>query len=304
MPLGPRDVRIAVSAAGVNFVDALIVQGLYQIKPPTPFVPGGECVGPVVEVGREVTEVSVGERVFASPLAGAFASELVVPVRAVTRVPDALTDGQAATFLQSYLTAYFALARRATLRAGQSLLVLGAGGGVGLAAVDVGRALGLDVIAVASSAEKRALAESRGARATIDSSAGDAAAVKQAARDLAGGGVDAVYDPVGGALGVECLRALAEDGQFLVIGFASGDIPQLPANHMLLLNRRVIGVDLGGWMGRHPEAQPSMVSELMALVDEGRIDPVEPVVYPLDRVADALAAQQGRAVAGKTVVVP
>jgi NADPH2:quinone reductase len=173
-----------------------------------------------------------------------------------------------------------------------------------LAAVDVGRALGFDVIAVASTPEKRALATARGARATIDSSAGDPATVKSAARELGEGGVNAVYDPVGGELGTECLRALNENGQHLVIGFAAGAIPRLPANQILLSNRRVIGVDLGGWLAKHPEDQPDMLAELFGLVEAGQLTPVEPAAYPLDEAAEALAAQHGRAVAGKTVLIP
>lgn len=303
-PLGARQARVAVAAAGVNYVDALIVQGLYQLKPPTPFVPGGELVGEVVEVGSEVTAVAVGDRVIAMTYSGAFASEAVVDASMLVPAPAALSDGQAATFLQSYLTAYFALARRGGLVAGQTLLVLGAGGGVGLAAVDVGRALGLDVIAVASSPAKRDLAIRHGARAVIDSSAGDAAAVKAAARELSGGGVDAVYDPVGGDLAVECLRALRVDGQHLVIGFAAGAIPSLPANQILLSNRRVVGVDLGGWLAGHPADERPMVTELLALVEAGQLDPVEPAAHPLEQAAAALAAQQLRQVAGKSVLVP
>jgi NADPH2:quinone reductase len=294
-------VRVRVTAAGVNFVDALLVQGLYQIKPPLPFVPGGESVGIVTEVASEVDTPAVGERVLVAAGAGGFATEMIAAADRVWIVPSSLTDGQAATFMQSYMTAYFALERRAKLEPGQSLLVLGAGGGVGLAAVDVGRALGLHVLAAASSAEKRQMATSRGAAAVIDSSTED---VKARARELSDGGVDAVYDPVGGRLGEECLRALRDDGQFLVIGFASGDIPQLPANHVLLRNRRVTGVEWGGWVARNPAANQEMVAEVVALVTAGELDPVEPVSYTFDDAARALADQQNRKVVGKAVLVP
>jgi len=191
-------VRVRVTAAGVNFVDALLVQGLYQIKPPLPFVAGGESVGIVSEVAAGVVAPAVGDRVLVASGAGGFATEMITAADRVWIVPPLLTDGQAATFMQSYMTAFFALARRAKLERGQSLLVLGAGGGVGLAAVDVGRALGLRVLAAASSVDKRRVAMSRGAAATIDSSTED---VKTRARELSGGdGVDAVYDPVGGTL--------------------------------------------------------------------------------------------------------
>lgn len=300
--LGPGQVRIAVTAAGVAFVDALLVQGLYQVKPPLPFTPGSELAGTVTEVADDVAGLAVGDRVFAATLIGGMATEVVVPARAAVKVPGTMSDGQAATFAQSYSTAYFALAKRAWLRGGQSLLVLGAGSGVGLAAVDVGRALGLDVLAVASTPAKRELALSRGARAVLDSA--DPVAVKAWARELSGGGVDAVYDPVGGDLALESLRALKVDGQFLVVGFAAGTIPALPANQILLSNRRVIGVDLGGWLAGHPADSAEITAALTRLVGSGRLDPVEPTAYPLAAAAAALAAQQTRTVAGKVVLVP
>jgi NADPH2:quinone reductase len=293
--------RVRVTAAGVNFVDALLVRGLYQIKPPLPFVAGGESVGVVTEVSAGVTSPAVGDRVLITSGLGGFATEMVAPANRVFVVPDSLTDGQAATFMQSYMTAYFALVNRARMQSGEWLLVLGAGGGVGLAAVDVGRALGLQVIAAASSEDKRAVATSRGAIAVIDSSSED---VKRRARELSGDGVDGVYDPVGGKLGEECLRALRDDGQFIVIGFASGDIPKLPANHVLLRNRRVTGVDWGGWVSRNPEANQQMIRDVLAMIVSGALHPVEPVSYPFEDAARALADQQQRRVVGKAVLVP
>jgi NADPH2:quinone reductase len=203
--------------------------------------------------------------------------------------------------MQSYMTAYFALVERARVHPGQWLLVLGAGGGVGLAAVDVGRALGMQVIAAASSSEKRDMAVSRGAVAVIDSSTED---VKARARTISGDGVDAVYDPVGGKIGEECLRSLREDGQFLVIGFASGDIPKLPANQVLLRNRRVTGVDWGAWVGRNPAANQELVGEVLTMIADGALHPVEPVSYPFEQAAQALADQQNRKVVGKAALVP
>ena len=300
-PLAAGQVRVRVTAAGVNFVDALLVQGLYQIKPPLPFVAGGESVGVVSEIGAGVTALGVGDRVLVTSGVGGFATEMVTAADRVWIVPPSLTDGQAATFMQSYMTAYFALARRARMEPGQWLLVLGAGGGVGLAAVDVGRALGLQVIAAASSADKREMAVSRGAAAVIDSSTED---VKLRAREISGDGVDGVYDPVGGQVGEECLRALREDGQFIVIGFASGTIPKLPANHVLLRNRRVTGVDWGGWVARNPEANLEMVGEVLAMITDEKLSPVEPVSYPFEQAAAALADQQNRKVVGKAVLVP
>lgn len=298
----PGCVRVAVSACGVNFVDALFVQGKYQIKPPTPFVPGMEVVGRVVEVAPDVSTPTVGTRVFANVGLGGYSSEAVVAAKRVIVLPDSLSDGQAATFMQSYLTAWFALVERARVEAGKWLLVSGAGSGVGLAAVDVGRALGLNVIALASSDDKRRLATERGAVAVIDSGLSPDE-VKEQAKQIAGGGVDYFYDPVGGELGETCLRALGDDGQYLVIGFVAG-IPRLPANQILLRNRRVTGVDWGGFAGRNPAANDRMLEQVLSFIADGRLSPVEPVTYPLERAADALRDLENRKVAGKVALVP
>jgi len=306
-PMFPGCLRIEVTAAGVNFVDGLFVQGLYQIKPPLPFVPGNEVAGRVVEVADGVTGWSVGERVFANVGLGGFASEVMVDARRVARTPDSLTDTQAATFTQSYATAWFALHHRARAVAGQSLLVLGAGGGVGLAAVDVAHAAGLTVIAAASSDDKRQAALERGAAAVIDSSTEDVKTrAKELAAELTGdaNGVDLVYDPVGGEQGEQALRALREDGQFLVIGFASGRIPQLPANQVLLRNRRVTGVDWGAWAGRNPADNQAMVQAIVDAITRGELRPVEPVGYRLDDAAQALQDQLDRRITGKSVLIP
>lgn len=300
--LFPGCVRLDVSACGVNYVDALFVQGKYQIKPPVPFVPGMEVVGRVIEKAPDVSGIELGTRVFANVGLGGFSSQAMVAAKRVMPLPDALSDGQAATFMQSYLTAWFALVERARVEAGRSLLVLGAGSGVGLAAVDVGNALGLNVIAVASTDEKRRLATERGARTTIDSLS-SADEIKELAKAAGGGAVDYLYDPVGGELGETCLRALGDDGQYLVIGFVAG-IPRLPANQVLLRNRRVTGVDWGGWAGKNPGSNDRMLTEVMRLIGEGRLRPVEPVTYPLDRAADALRDLEDRRVAGKVALIP
>ena len=310
--LAAGQVRLDVAASGVNFVDGLFVQGKYQIKPPTPFVPGGEVVGRVVEVGDGVVDgPDVGDRVFANVGLGGFASEVVVSPRQLVAIPDSLSDGQAATFMQSYLTGWYALTVRARAQAGDTMLVLGAGSGVGLAAVDIGAALGLRVIAAASTPEKRALAESRGALATIDNVALDAAGIKDAAKAFAAsfddradrGGVDLVYDPVGGEVGEVALRALGEDGQYLVIGFVAG-IPQLAANQVLLRNRRITGVDWGAWVGRNQEANRTLLEEVVERIGAGDLDPVEPVSYPLADAARALQDLADRKIAGKAALVP
>ena len=298
--LGEGHIRVSVSAAGVNYVDSLMAEGRYQIKPPTPFIPGGEVVGNVIEIGAGVSDVAVGDRVFAPVGIGGFADEVVVHEKRVLHLPDTLSDGQAATFMQSYMTAWFAMKVRARVQSGQSMLVLGAGGGIGVAAVDVATALGLRVIAAASSQEKLDLAASRGAVATINTSTEDA---KERAKELSGGGVDYVYDPVGGTLGETCLRALGEDGQYIVIGFVAG-IPSLPANQVLLRNRRVTGVDWGAWVGRHQKENRELLDEVLGLIAEGTLRPIEPHVYPLDRAIEAMRDLQDRKVAGKIALIP
>jgi NADPH:quinone reductase len=312
------ELRIAVSACGVNFVDGILVQGKYQIKPPLPFVPGMEIVGRVVERADDVTSATIGDRVFANVGFGGFASEVVVSAAQVQPISPNLTDGQAATFVQSYMTGWFALRHRAGIGPqgsgdgdGRTLLVLGAGSGVGLAAVDIGSALGLRVVAAASTDDKRSLARELGALEVIDNSALDPAGVKDAAKAFAAsfpesadrGGVDYLYDPIGGALGETCLRALGDDGQYLVIGFVGG-IPSLPANQVLLRNRRITGVDWGAWAGRHPAENRAMLDEIVAAIDAGSLHPVEPTTYPLTSAAQALADLAERKVAGKVALVP
>jgi NADPH2:quinone reductase len=295
-------VRIAVTACGVNYVDALFVQGKYQIKPPTPFIPGMEIVGRVTEVASDVAGINVGDRVFANIGLGGYVSEAVVAASRVVVLPESLTDGQAATFMQSYLTGWFALVERAHVEAGKWLLVLGGGGGVGLAAVDLGHALGLRVIAVASTDEKRALATARGADAVIDSTL-SANEIKEQAKQISGGGVDYIYDPVGGEVGETCLRALTDDGQYLVIGFVAG-IPMLPANQVLLRNRRITGVDWGAWAMKNPDLNNANLAKVLGLIDNGKLSPVEPVTYPLRDAALALTDIQARKIAGKVALIP
>lgn len=300
--VAPGSVRIRVTACGVNFVDGLIVQGLYQLKPTLPFVPGGEVAGVVVEVGEGVATHQVGDRVFATTgLSGGYAGEVVLPAFRAIHTPAAISDGQAATFVQSYCTAWFALHQRARAQAGEWLLVLGAGGGVGLAAVDVGRAMGLRVIAAASTADKREMALAHGAEAVIDTGSED---VKARAKELSGGGVHLVYDPVGGDMAEAGLRSLRDDGQLLVVGFAAGEIPRLPANQILLRNRRVTGVDWGGWTVTHAAENAQMLADVVAAVAAGELHPVEPRTYPLTDVAEALTDQITRRVVGKSVLLP
>jgi NADPH2:quinone reductase len=306
--LRPGGVIVDVEAAGVNYVDALFVQGQYQIKPALPFTPGSEVAGTVSAVGDGVDQVAVGDRVLLSCGLGGFAEQVGASAGSVVPVPAALDAGRAAAFGQSYCTALFALRDRARLEPGQTVLVLGAGGGVGLATIDVARALGGLPVGAASSEAKRAAALDAGARAVIDTAT---ESVKDRAREIARAltsadatGVDVVVDPVGGDLSEAGLRALGEGGRFVVIGFASGTIPRLPANQVLLRNRSVVGVDWGAWAMAHDAEQRALLATLLDLVEDGSLLPPAPTAYPLDRVADALDDLLGRRVVGKVVLTP
>ncbi|MCU0268224.1 MAG: NADPH:quinone oxidoreductase family protein [Acidimicrobiales bacterium] len=298
---GPRQAVVRVEAAGVNYVDALFVAGEYQIKPRPPFVPGMEVAGTVTAVGDDVTTCAVGDRVMAMCGLGGFAEEVVLSADQLVAVPDVLELPRAAAFIQSYCTALFALRDRGRLQPGEWVLVLGAAGGVGQASIDVARVLGATVVAAASSPARVDEALSRGAAAGIDYTAED---LKTRAREVSGGGVDVVVDPVGGELSEAALRSLGYDGRFLVIGFAGGPIPSLRTNLVLLNNRNVVGVDWGAWALTHPREQRTLLGDLLAMVEAGRLHPVQPTTYPLERVADALEDLRNRRVTGKVVLVP
>jgi NADPH2:quinone reductase len=299
---GPGQVVVDVEAAGVNYVDALFVGGQYQIKPRVPFVPGTESAGRVALVGESVGGLETGQRVLVSAGLGGFATKVAAPAAAVTALPDVLDAPRAATLTQSYSTSLFALRERAAAQPGESVLVLGAGGGVGLAAIGVARALGCRVLGVASSEVKRAAARAAGAEAVLDP---HAEPVKDAARAWAGGtGVDVVVDPVGGELAEPSLRALGDRGRYLVIGFAAGPIPSIPLNQVLLRNRTVIGIDWGIWAMQHADDQRALMRDLLAMVADGRIDPARPAEYPLADVARALEDLLGRRTVGKIVLIP
>ncbi len=298
---GEGQVVVDVKAAGVNFVDGLMCQGQYQIKPPTPFVPGSEVAGVVAAVGPGVSGIAVGERVIAFTGIGGFADQVVVPALSLVPMPASIDFAQAAALIQSYCTMLFSLTRRTSLTAGEWVLVLGAGGGVGLAAVDIATALGGRVIAAASDADKLASATAMGAEATIAYEDED---LKARARELTGGGVDVVVDPVGGPHSEAALRALRHLGRFCVIGFATGTIASVPLNQVLLNNRTVVGVDWGGWTFKDPLGNRQLIDELMRLVDQGRLHPTHPASYPLDRAAEVMSGLIDRTVAGKAVVVP
>jgi NADPH2:quinone reductase len=296
---GPGEVVVAVEAAGVNFADALTVAGKYQIKIPTPFTPGMEMAGTVSVLGDGVDDLAVGDRVLGMTF-GAYASHVVMPARALLRVPEVLSLDRAAGLVQSYCTMWFSLTRRTTVNEGETVLVLGAGGGIGLAAVDVANALGARVIAAASSVEKLDGARAIGASEVINYATED---LKVRAKELSGGGVDIVVDPVGGDLAEPALRATGWNGRFLVIGFAGG-IPKLPANLVLLNNRTLIGVDWGAWTGKDPAGQQALLSEILAAVADGRLHPPEPHRERLEDAGAVLQSVLDRQLVGKTILFP
>lgn len=298
---GEGQVVVDVRAAGVNFVDGLLCQGRYQIKPPVPFVPGGEVAGEVSAVGPGVTGVAVGDRVIAFTGLGGFAEQVAVPALSLIPMPHAIGFGQAATLVQSYCTMLFTLTRRTALLPGEWVLVLGAGGGVGLAAVDVATALGGRVIAAASSPDKLEAARSMGAEAIIAYEEED---LKVRARKISGGGVDLVVDPVGGRYSEAALRATGHLGRFCVIGFASGPIASIPLNQVLLNNRTVIGVDWGGWTFKDPAGSRELIGELTRMVDSGLLHPTAPTIYPLEQAAAVMTGLIDRSIGGKAALVP
>ena len=301
--LGSHQVRVKVQACGVNFVDGLIVSGRYQLKPDLPHIPGFEVAGTVTEVGEKTSALSVGDRVVATCglRGGGYAEQVVVDEKQAFLLPPTMTAGQGATFIQSYCTALFALTERIRLTPDKTLLVLGASGGVGRAAVDVGTALGARVIAAASSADRLQTCDDIEPYARLDYGHED---LKTSARALSEGGVDIAYDPLGGDYAEQALRALDDDGVLLVIGFAAGQIPRLPANQILLRNRRVVGVDWGGWRSKNPSLQDQLMTRLLGLVEDGKLHPREPESYPFADVNRALEDIDQRRVIGKVVLIP
>lgn len=300
-PCGPAQVRVHIWASGVNYVDALFIQGRYQIRPPLPFVPGSEIAGEVTEVGDEVEGLQVGDRVMASVGLGGYADEVVLSPGQLTRIPEPLTYAQAATMTQSYATAWFAMRRRTVVQPDEWVVVLGAAGGVGLASIDVARACGAKVIAAASGDDKLQLCIERGAHTVVNYSTED---LKSRVREITGGGADIAIDPVGGDLSALALRSLGSWGRLLVVGFASGTIPELPANQVLLRNRSVLGIEWGAWAMSDPAANDALVLEVLAAVDDGALSPAEPTTYPLAEAGTALRDLLERRVTGKACLTP
>jgi NADPH:quinone reductase len=297
---GADDVLLSVKATGVNFPDVLIIQNKYQVKPPLPFSPGCEAAGIVTDVGSEVAHIKRGDRVMVVTGYGAFAEEIAVPASRVVPIPDGMDDTTAAAFLFTYGTAHHALCDRGQLRAGETLLVLGAAGGVGLAAVEIGKAAGARVIACASTDDKLAVCRAHGADATINYAAGD---LRDGIKRVAGEqGVDVVCDPVGGAYTEPALRSTAWGGRFLVVGFAAGEIPRIPLNLPLLKGCSIVGVSWGGFMRREPARYAAGLGELRQWYGEGRLKPHVGRTFPLERAAEALTLMATRGVTGKVVL--
>ena len=297
---GPGQVVVDVKACAINFPDVLIIQNQYQFKPPLPFSPGGEVAGVVTALGPDVTTLAVGDRVLASTGWGGLAEKVAVNAASAIPVPDGIDLVHASAFLYAYGTSHHALKDRAVIRPGESLVVLGAAGGVGLAAVELGAVMGARVIAAASSEEKLELCRQHGASMTIDYSTED---LKERIRELTGGaGADVVYDPVGGPYSEPALRAMAWNGRFLVIGFAAGDIPRIPLNLALLKGCSIVGVFWGAFTGREPERHRQNVAELMKWWQEGTLQPYVSATYPLDRSGEAIRELADRRAQGKVVV--
>jgi len=299
---GLGEVVLDVRACGVNFPDVLIIQNKYQFRPPLPFAPGGEVAGVIKELGEGVKDLRVGQRVIGSTGWGGFAEELALDATRVTPIPDSMDFETASAFLLTYGTSHHALKDRAQLRAGETLLVLGAAGGVGLAAVEIGKVMGARVIAAASAPEKLAVCREHGADEVIDYAKED---LKERVKQLtAGEGADVVYDPVGGAFSEAALRATAWNGRFLVIGFAAGDIPKIPLNLVLLKGCAIVGVFWGAFTARESARNRANIDELLAWFEAGKIKPHISATYPLERAAVALNDMAARRVTGKVVLVP
>ena len=297
---GPGEAVVTVRAASVNFPDVLIIQNKYQFKPPLPFSPGSELAGVVKEVGEGAGGFKPGDRVMAFTAYGAFAEEVKVDAARLLPMPEGMDFPSAAAFLLTYATSDHALRDRGALQAGETLLVLGAAGGVGLAAIEIGKALGARVIACASTDDKLAVCKEHGADATINYAAEDLRERIKALTDVRG--VDVVYDAVGGAYTEAAFRSIAWRGRLLVVGFAAGDIPKLPLNLALLKGAAVVGVFWGDFARREPKAFAESVRQLGAWYREGKLRPHVSQTLPLAQAAEALTLMAARKVKGKLVL--
>jgi NADPH2:quinone reductase len=294
------EVLVDIMAAGVNFPDVLIIQNKYQVKPELPFTPGNELAGVVRAIGEGVEGFQKGDRVFGFVQSGAFAEQLAVPASALIRMNAAMDFDAAAALTLTYGTSYHAVVDRAQLKAGETMLVLGAAGGVGLAAIEIAKAIGATVIAAASTDDKLAVCRAHGADECINYSSED---LRDGIKRVTGGkGPDVIYDPVGGAYSEAAFRSIAWRGRHLVIGFANGEIPKLPLNLALLKGASVVGVFWGDFVRREPQAHAAAMRELMQWLAEGRIRPHVSATYSLADVPLALNDMASRKVTGKIVI--
>lgn len=297
---GPGQVVVDMKAAGVNFPDALMIQGKYQFKPALPFAPGAELAGVVAALGEGVKNVKVGDRVIAMCTHGAFAEKVLVQAKQIIPMPPAISFETAASFTLAYGTSYHALKGRAQLKEGETLLVLGAAGGVGLAAIQIAKALGAKVIAAASSTEKLAICKENGADELINYSNED---LRERVKELTGGkGPNVIFDPVGGKFAEPAFRSIGWNGRYLVVGFADGEIPSIPLNLPLLKGASIVGVFWGEFVNRQLFDFIKDLGEMFALIEQGKLKPLVSKVYSLPQGAQALQDLLDRKVVGKVVI--
>lgn len=299
--VGKGQVLIDVKAAGVNFPDLLIIEGKYQFQPPLPFSPGGEVAGVVSAIGEGVTRFAVGDRVVGMGIWGGYAEKMLLGEERVLPIPDEVSFEVGGSTITTYGTMLYALRDRAQLKEGETVLVLGAGGGVGTASIELAKAMGAKVIAASRGEAKLAACKELGADEVIDYSTED---LKKRAKALSGGGVDVVVDPVGGSYAEPALRAMGWGGRYLVIGFAAGDIPKIPLNLPLLKSCAIVGVFWGAWLGREPMKGAGQLLEIGKMVAAGKLNPRIDEVVPLAEGARALKALAAREVVGKVVLKP
>ncbi|MEP7271282.1 MAG: NADPH:quinone oxidoreductase family protein [Acidobacteriota bacterium] len=297
---GPGEVRIKNQAAALNFFDILLIQGKYQTRPPLPFTPGSEVAGIIEAVGPDVSKFSIGDRVHASASSGGFAESSIALASKTFRIPETMSFEEAAAMIVVYQTSYFALTKRTSVAKGEWLLVHAAAGGVGLSALQIGKALGARVIATAGTAEKVEFCLAQGAEFAIDYSV--PGWVDQIKEITAGRGADIIYDPVGGEVFDLSLKCIAPEGRLLIIGFAGGTIPSVAANRLLLKNASLVGVYWGGYVERNPSYMAEVQAALSALYDQGKIKPVVSASWPLAEAPKALRALAARETTGKVVL--
>ena len=304
----PGHVVIDVKSGSINFPDVLMIQGLYQFQPPLPFTPGGESAGIISEVGEEVTKFKVGDKVFAMTGTGAFAEKILAHEASCTLIPDSMDYDSAAALSMTYGTSLYALKQRANIQPGETLLVLGASGGVGIAAIELGKAMGAKVIAAASTQDKVDMCMAHGADEGFIYPSGNLDRDQQKElsnkiKELTGGvGANVVYDPVGDSYSEPCLRATAWEGRYLVIGFAAGEIPKIPLNITLLKGCQIVGVFWGAWVGMYPDENNKNFAELFKLHAEGKINPEVSQKYSLEDSADAFLHLANRKAKGKVII--